>query len=75
MMDALPDRERCIITRRCGLDGGPEATLKEIGNSIGLTRERVRQVEVETLDSIRRELEKRLAGRNGTSLENCPMLS
>ncbi len=74
-VDRLPAREAHIIVRRYGLDGEPEATLKEIGHEIGLTRERVRQLEVETLDGIRRDLEERLAGRNGKSLENCLTLS
>ena len=74
MVNHLPDRERYIVMRRYGLDGKPEAILQEIGDAIGLTRERVRQLEVETLTGIRRELEMRLTGRNGKSMENRPRL-
>lgn len=69
-VDHLPHRERHIITRRYGLDGEPEATLEEVGNEISLTRERVRQLEVEGMDAIRQDLEKRLAGRNGKCRDN-----
>ncbi len=64
-VNRLPERERHIITRRYGLDGEPEATLKEIGYEVRLTRERVRQLEVESMDAIRRDLERYLSGRNG----------
>jgi RNA polymerase primary sigma factor len=48
---ALPERERTVVTLRYGLDGGEPRTLEEIGRNLGLTRERVRQIE---LDSLRR---------------------
>jgi RNA polymerase primary sigma factor len=48
---ALPERERSVVTLRYGLDGGEARTLEEIGRTLGLTRERVRQIE---LDSLRR---------------------
>jgi RNA polymerase primary sigma factor len=44
VMEKLDSRERHILTRRMGLDGGDEATLGEIGEEIGVTRERVRQI-------------------------------
>ena len=73
-VDRLLAREAYIIVRRYGLDGEPKATLKEIGQEIGLTRERVRQLELETLDDLRRDLENRQAGRNSRNLENRPVL-
>jgi RNA polymerase primary sigma factor len=50
-LGALPDREREVVTLRYGIDGNEPRTLEEIGRRLGLTRERVRQIE---LDSLRR---------------------
>jgi RNA polymerase primary sigma factor len=50
-LEALPDREREVVTLRYGLGGTEPKTLEEIGRRLGLTRERVRQIE---LDSLRR---------------------
>jgi RNA polymerase primary sigma factor len=46
---ALPDRERHVLVLRYGLLDEEPKTLEEIGRQLGLTRERVRQIEVETL--------------------------
>jgi len=48
---SLPPREREVVTLRYGIDGKEPRTLEEIGRRLGLTRERVRQIE---LDSLRR---------------------
>jgi RNA polymerase primary sigma factor len=48
-MTALTDRERQVLILRYGLDNAEPRTLEEIGRRLGLTRERVRQIEVETL--------------------------
>ncbi len=49
VLDALPWRERRVIELRYGLgDKGP-MTLEEIGREVGVTRERVRQIESKTL--------------------------
>jgi RNA polymerase primary sigma factor len=45
----LPDRERQVIEARFGLDDGEPKTLDVIGSRIGLTRERVRQLEAQAL--------------------------
>ena len=46
---ALPERQRIVLVRRYGLDGQDPFTLDEIARELGLTRERVRQIEVESL--------------------------
>jgi len=46
---ALPERHRCVVVLRYGLDDSDPKTLEEIGRRLGLTRERVRQIEVEAL--------------------------
>ena len=48
---SLPEREREVVTLRYGIEGGEPQTLEEIGRRLSLTRERVRQIE---LDSLRR---------------------
>jgi RNA polymerase primary sigma factor len=48
-LGALGDRERQVIVLRYGLDDSEPKTLEEIGKRLGLTRERVRQIEVEAL--------------------------
>ena len=46
---SLPDRHRAVVVLRYGLDDAEPKTLEEIGRRLGLTRERVRQIEVEAL--------------------------
>ena len=50
---SLTERERRIIEMRFGLDGGGSRTLEEVGNELGFTRERIRQIEKETLAKLR----------------------
>jgi RNA polymerase primary sigma factor len=50
----LPARERFVLERHYGLTGAPE-TLQEIGTDLGLTRERVRQLEVHALSTLSRD--------------------
>src|SRR5690554_1490019 len=61
----LTDKQMEVVVRRFGLRGHEAATLEEVGDEIGLTRERVRQIQVEALKKLRRMLEKR-----GLSLDN-----
>ena len=49
----LTERERAIVESRYGTRGEPAKTLEEIGQLIGLTRERVRQIEVRALEKLR----------------------
>jgi len=48
-LSSLPDRERQVLVLRYGLDDSEPKTLEEIGRRLGLTRERVRQIELESL--------------------------
>jgi RNA polymerase primary sigma factor len=48
-LQALPDRERMVLVLRYGLVDEEPKTLEEIGKRLGLTRERVRQIELESL--------------------------
>ena len=52
----LDRRSRLIVTRRFGLDGKPPNTLAELGKRLGLTKERVRQIERAALDLMREHL-------------------
>lgn len=58
----LDDRERQIIARHYGLEDGTEATLQEIGDALGLTRERIRQIEQEALGKMTRWMRRRERG-------------
>jgi RNA polymerase primary sigma factor len=52
LLSGLPARDRQILRLRYGLDGDPK-TLEEIGEMLGLTRERVRQIERRAMDRLR----------------------
>lgn len=56
MLDEMDVREATILRMRFGLDDGEPRTLKEIGESLGLTRERVRQIEGEALNRLNQGL-------------------
>jgi len=52
-LNTLQSRERQVLALRFGLEGGHPHTLDEIGASIGVTRERARQIEVQALAKLR----------------------
>lgn len=58
-LDELPDKQKEVVVRRFGLRGHEAATLEQVGEEIGLTRERVRQIQADALKKLRRVLEKR----------------
>lgn len=62
MVNQLEEREKEILKLRCGLDGYEIHTLEEIGNTLNITRERVRQIEKKTLQKLRSKYTKELKG-------------
>jgi len=58
LLDELSENQQEVIARRYGLRGFEKATLEEVGKEIELTRERVRQIQVEALKILRVHLEK-----------------
>ncbi len=65
-LDELCEKQREVVARRFGLRGHETSTLEEVGREIGLTRERVRQIQVEALRRLRDILEKQ--GLDASSL-------
>lgn len=63
ILNTLPSREKDVLELRYGLENNNPTTLEEIGDKYGLTRERIRQIEVKTLTKIERS-------RNGVSLKD-----
>ncbi len=59
----LPEKERTVILARFGLDGEESRTLEEIGREMGLTRERVRQIETAALVRLRGIIERKTMKR------------
>ena len=53
-LSALPERERQVIELRYGLTGRQPFTLEEVGREFGVTRERIRQIENNTLKKLQR---------------------
>lgn len=65
-IDQLSGKQQEVLSRRFGLRGYQMSTLEEVGREIGLTRERVRQIQVEALKRLRDILEKQ--GLTGETL-------
>ena len=53
----LDDKQRAVVERRFGLHGCRRSTLEEIGQGIGVTRERVRQIQQDALHNLRHMME------------------
>ena len=64
-LEDLNPKQREVLARRFGLLGYEPATLENVGKEIGLTRERVRQIQVESLKSLREVL-----SQQGLSIES-----
>jgi RNA polymerase primary sigma factor len=54
VLGTLPDRSAAVMRMRFGLDDGRARTLDEVGKELGLTRERIRQIERDTLRELRK---------------------
>src|SRR5690625_302163 len=65
-LDDLSEKQREVLARRFGLRGHDVCTLEQVGPEIGLTRERVRQIQVEALKRLREIMEKQ--GLNSEAL-------
>jgi RNA polymerase nonessential primary-like sigma factor len=63
-LQGLTPKQRAVLEKRFGLNGEEPLTLDQTGNEIGLTRERVRQLQTEALKVLRHEIE-----RHGNSLD------
>jgi RNA polymerase nonessential primary-like sigma factor len=57
-LSQLTEKQCAVVERRFGLHGFEVSTLEEIGNEIGVTRERVRQIQIEAIKRLRKILEK-----------------
>jgi RNA polymerase primary sigma factor len=56
MINTLNRREQAVLRSRFELDGEPTKTLEEIGEELGLSAERVRQIEKAALEKLRRRM-------------------
>ena len=62
LMKHLSETERDVLVKRFGLDGDDPLTLEEIGHQYGLSRERIRQIQVQGLQKMRRMCDRRKIG-------------
>ena len=65
-LELMDSREAAVLKLRYGIGGQPPQTLKEVGQTLGLTRERVRQIETEALNRLAEALD-------GIPLQNRPV--
>jgi len=63
-LSQLTEKQRVVVERRFGLDGKETATLEQVGEEIGITRERVRQIQMEALKRLREILEQEGASQD-----------
>ena len=64
-VEQLPEKQRRVLERRYGLGGCEISTLEEVAADLELTRERVRQIQIEALDQLRRAIK-----RGGVTRDN-----
>jgi len=64
-LDKLNEKQREVVERRFGLHGYENSTLEQVANELGVTRERVRQIQMDALKRLRVILEK-----DGYSIES-----
>jgi RNA polymerase nonessential primary-like sigma factor len=57
-LERLSEKQREVVVRRFGLSGHEISTLEDVGREVGITRERVRQIQIEALSKLRRMLER-----------------
>jgi RNA polymerase primary sigma factor len=71
LLDVLNNREKKIISQRFGFGGGKRKTLEEVGRKLGVSRERIRQMENIALSKLRRMLSQKdnSIGASGRSLK------
>lgn len=63
-MDGLSDKQRCVVERRFGLNGHEVHTLEKVADTLDITRERVRQIQLEALESLHRALKSKGISRD-----------
>ncbi|MGM0508655.1 MAG: sigma-70 family RNA polymerase sigma factor [Fusobacteriota bacterium] len=59
LVNRLEDTEKKVIIERYGLFGAPKLTLEEIGGQVGLTRERIRQIQNMAITKLQRKIQRR----------------
>lgn len=64
-LNRLSDKQRCVIEQRYGLNGYETQTLEQLAEGLELTRERVRQIQLEALQILRRMLQHDGVSRDG----------
>ena len=57
-VDELPEKQREVISRRFGMQGYQVSTLEQVGREVGLTRERVRQIQIDALKRLQEILKR-----------------
>jgi RNA polymerase nonessential primary-like sigma factor len=63
-LDGLSDKQRCVVEQRFGLNGHEAHTLETVADRLDITRERVRQIQVEALESLHRTLKSKGISRD-----------